>query len=112
MSEQFQNPIEKSQKEAKSILGHTNTCPPTFGTGTLVKSDGVKLVYWPKPHAFQLPSFILYCFIWKLDVFSSVDWNFKTEWNIFSDNLCQAAEQNKLMNALLSYSPYVDDTLL
>jgi hypothetical protein len=29
LSEQFQNPIEQSQKEAKSILGHTNTCPPT-----------------------------------------------------------------------------------
>ena len=48
LSEQFQNLIEKSQKEAKSI-------PQTqihdrllswLGTGTSIKSGGIKLVLW------------------------------------------------------------------
>jgi hypothetical protein len=64
-SEQFQNPIEKSQKEAKSILRHTNTGPPTFGTGTLVKSDGVKLVYLAQTSCFSIAIFYIILFYLK-----------------------------------------------
>ena len=45
LSEQFQNLIEKSLKEANSISPtHSHFL---FSTGTSIKSGGVKLVLWP-----------------------------------------------------------------
>ena len=50
LSEQFQNPIEKSQKEAKSIpltnKQYITGSLSWVGTGSSIKSGGVKIVLW------------------------------------------------------------------
>ena len=48
MSEQFQNQIQKSQKEENLYLHNTQIHNRSLlwpGTGTSMKSDGVKIVY-------------------------------------------------------------------
>ncbi len=55
MSKQFQNKISKSQKEEKSISltqihDHSVSC---LGTGTSIKSGGVKLVNLPLVHSLK-----------------------------------------------------------
>jgi hypothetical protein len=45
LSEQFQNPFEQLQNEAKSIpLTHTDRSHSWLGTGTVIKSGGFELV--------------------------------------------------------------------